>query len=52
MFSEPLVRRLGDDDHQFTGHKDLLVQSQQYTEEFGKAIMDMCRAEWEEDVPA
>ena len=52
MFSEPLVRRHGDDDHQFTGHKDLLVQSQQYTEEFGKAIMDMCRAEWEEDVPA
>jgi len=45
MMSEPLVRRHGD---QFTGHKDRLMESQEYTRAFGRAVMEMCNAEWED----
>ena len=43
MVCEPLVRHHGD---QFTGYKDKLAESQQYTCEFGQAVMEICRAEW------
>ena len=42
--SEPLVRRHGD--QQFTGHKQALAESQEYTCTFGSAVAQMCQAEW------
>ena len=47
MISEPLVRR---HDGQFTGHKDLLADSQVYTRLFGRAVKDICQAEWSTEV--
>ena len=44
MVAEPLVQHHGD--HQFTGFKDKLAESQQYTCEFGQAVMEICRTEW------
>lgn len=45
---DPLVRR---HDGQFTGNKEQLVKSQAYTKEFGKAVMELCTAEWT-DMPS
>ncbi|CAL1163127.1 unnamed protein product [Cladocopium goreaui] len=46
MMSEPLVRRHGD---QFTGHKGRLTESQEYTRAFGRAVLEMCKVEWEDE---
>lgn len=44
---EPLVRRHGDSGERFTGNKDLLRESEAYTKAFGKAVVQLCQAEWE-----
>ena len=45
MDSVPLVDR-HENSRQFTGRKDLLLESQAYTVEFGKAVSELCKAEW------
>lgn len=46
MVSLPLVERHGEHLRQFTGSKGLLTASEAYTTEFGKAVAEICRAEW------
>ncbi len=41
---EALVKKHGD---QFTGIKELLVQSQAYTPEFGRKVAEICRNNWQ-----
>ena len=41
--AESLVRRSRSG---FTGRKDLLQQSQIYTQEFGRAVAEICTREW------
>lgn len=43
IVTDPLVIHHGD---QFTGCKDKLAESQQYTCEFGQAVMEICKTEW------
>ena len=43
MFSEPLVTR---SESGFTGRKDVLQQSQVYTQQFGRAVCEVCRRHW------
>jgi hypothetical protein len=44
MFSQPLVTRTQSG---FTGQKDLLQQSQVYTQQFGSAVCQLCRRHWQ-----
>lgn len=44
IFSEPLVTR---SESGFTGRKDLLGESQIYTQQFGRAVCDVCRIHWQ-----
>eukprot|EP00438_Fugacium_kawagutii_P001598 Skav204352 [mRNA] locus=scaffold866:500:1387:+ [translate_table: standard] len=44
--AEPLARRHGDSDERFTGNKELLRESEAYTAAFGKAVVQLCQAEW------
>ena len=46
FIGETLARRHGDGDRQFTGDKEKLLESQQYTREFGKAVAEMCKVKW------
>ena len=46
FIGETLARRHGDGDRQFTGDKEKLLESQQYTREFGKAFAEMCKVKW------
>ena len=42
--ADSLVTR--DDQGGFTGKKDLLQESQEYTAAFGRAVASLCETEW------
>ncbi len=45
-FMPDAVSLVTKDENGFTGKKDLLHESQQYTPAFGRAVSELCQTEW------